>query len=583
MKQTPLIGFSLTLLMLLLVLVAAFVFSVQAQAALRARLDKQNNDLMARAADGTRTAVSAAAVLATRDTLSGQLATAAAERDTLNTQFTEKLLEIETFSTRSAADLAAIQTQLDGLRQEIASQGPVLALEVLASPRAEGDVLRFLAAASDLQGIALLEVAYNDGSPTPYAGENQPLFTHVFSQTIAEAGPYIVRVTVYNGNQITATELITGTVETAETFLQTEINTTLQQISGQSSLVPASPPILMRRPVFNQWLAAQFGNLLATTVTQQARVLQAFGLITAAEAIALPASIAQWYSADFAALYYDPAREQFLLLDEATLARELPQWLLVQEATTPTEVPPENSSPDALLGFQGQILGEATLRQGLYLAAAGETAVSLNTSSAFWQTLPGLPAALRAQLLFPYVQGYQWALANYQQGGPEAVTAARQPQASTALVLFGGPLAPTPVTLPDLPALLGPEWQLQGQGMWGAFRLQQMLAGPLGAEGETAVAGWAGDQYAVYWHEADDALLLALLVAWSSAADAALFNASFDRYASTLTGGNAFLDAAGGVCWPGSAEVFCRFEKGGGTLLVRAPSATLATAVNDLP
>lgn len=593
MKQTPLIGFSLTLLMLFLVLVAAFVFAFQAQAALRTRLQERDAALLLQEAEGTRTAVSAAAVMATRDSLAGQLATAEAERDILNSQFTQKLLEFEALSTRSAADLAAIQAQLDGLRQELAGQGPLLALEVLARPQVEGDVLRFFAAASDLQGITLLEITFNEASPTPYDGENRPLFTRVFTQTVAAAGPYAVRVTAYNGNQISATELITGVVETAETFRQTEISTTLQRISGQSDLTPSTPPILIRRPVFNQWLAAQFGNLLPSTVTQQARVLQAFGLLSPAEAAALPASVTQWYSADFAALYYDAANAQLLLLDEATLARDLAAWLPVQEATTPAVVSPENSSPDVLLGFLGQLLGEAALQQGLFLAAAEETAVSLDTSLPLWQTLSNMPATLQAQLLFPYVQGYQWALANYRRGGPEAVTAARRPQASTSLVLSGGPLAPKPVSLPDLLPLLGPEWQLQGQGVWGAFRLQQMLAGQEAAGQEaagqelagwqTAVAGWAGDQYAVYWRQADDALLLALLVAWDPPASATAFNQALAAFAAALTGSSIPEELGGGLCWPGDTEVVCRFERAAGTLLVRAPDAQLAAAVGALP
>lgn len=574
MKQSQLVGFSLTLLMLLLVLAAAFVFTFQGQQELQTRVEQRDAMLATRELSGTLTAVSATAVDSTREALSSLLATTEAERDKLNNDVTSYLVEIESLSTRAAADLATAQGELSNLRQELASQGPTLALEVLQRPAVVGEALRFFVAASDLQGITRLDITYDDRT-TSYAGENQPLFTRMVSQTMAVAGPYTVTVTAHNINQNTAMELITGTVQTAVSFRQEEIASTVQTFASQPGLESVQPPILIRRPAFNQWLAAQFGNLSAETVSQQARVLQAFDLITAEEAAALPGSVTAWQQTDFALLFYAPPTERFVLVDEDALEGSLADWLLVMEATTPTALLPDGRGFDAQLGFQAQVLGEAALLQGLYLASSGATAVSPNQAA---DSLPGLPPTLRDQLLFPYTQGYLWARALYEENGLPAVTAARQTAASTHQVLAGNTNTPQEVELPEVQPILGNVWQRQGSGVWGALRLQQMLAAQVEAGVDTAVAGWAGDQYAVYWREADNALLMVLRVVWDSAASAVAFGETLDLYAATLFGQPQ--PTTSGACWSGSNEVFCHFESATETLIVRAPTIPLAEEIS---
>ncbi len=578
MKQSRLVGFSLTLLMLLFVLVAAFIFTFQAQSSLQSRVGEQSNLLTTREAEGTLTAVSAANVAATRDALNNQLAATAAAVDELDRQVNEKLQIIATISAQATTDLAAVNNQLDALQQELASQEPALSLEVLNRPQLVGEALEFLAAASDLQGITQLDVSYGE-TTTPYSGENQPLFTRIFSQTISTAGPYTITVTAQNANQNRTTAVLTGTVQTADAFRQAEIADTLQSFASQPTLEPVQPPILIRRPGFSQWLAAQFGDLAPETVTRQARVLQAFAMISEAEAAALPDNVAFWQQTDFAALLYDNVAAQLVPISEELL-QEWAEWQLVLEATTKNDLPPENSSFDAQLGFQGQVMGEAAMLQGLYLAGGGESAVSPPTPPANAVSLPDLPQVLREQLLFPYVQGYQWALNIYQDGGVDGVTAARQPLASTSQVLAGVSTLSEDITLPDLQPVEEDDWQLQGTGVWGAYRLQQMLATQVEEGIETAVASWVGDQYAVYWREADNALLMVLRLAWNSPTNAGIFVDTFDAYAATVT--NRALPITGSDCWQGSNEVFCRFAADTETLLVRAPSVELAEEILQL-
>ncbi len=578
MKQSRLVGFSLTLLMLLFVLVAAFIFTFQAQSSLQSRVGEQSNLLTTREAEGTLTAVSAANVAATRDALNNQLAATAAAVDELDRQVNEKLQIIATISAQATTDLAAVNNQLDALQQELASQEPALSLEMLNRPQLVGETLEFLAAASDLQGITQLDVSYGE-TTTPYSGENRPLFTRIFSQTISTAGPYTITVTAQNANQNRTTAVLTGTVQTADAFRQAEIADTLQSFASQPTLEPVQPPILIRRPGFSQWLAAQFGDLAPESVTRQARVLQAFEMISEEEAAALPDNVVLWQQTDFAALLYDNVAAQLVPISEELL-QEWAEWQLVLEATTKNDLPPENSSFDAQLGFQGQVMGEAAMLQGLYLAGGGESAVSPPIPPANAASLPDLPQVLREQLLFPYVQGYQWALNIYQDGGLDGVTAARQPLASTSQVLAGVSTLSEDITLPDLQPVVEDDWQLQGTGVWGAYRLQQMLAIQVEEGIETAVASWVGDQYAVYWREADNALLTVLRLAWNSPTNADIFVNTFDAYAAAVT--NRALPITGSDCWQGSNEVFCRFAAETETLLVRAPSDELAEEILQL-
>ncbi len=582
MTQTRLIALSLTFLMLLLVLTAAFVFTFQAQATLQRELAQSRTGLAAEAAGGTRTAVLLAEQVATRAVLQERLATAEAESRTLEGQLTQKVAEAESLSATAVAQAEAWQNEVAQLQQLVAGRGPTLVLDIWQRPRAAGESLQFWAAASDAQGIAWVEVSVNGGIPVPYTGEERPLFTRLFSETIATAGPYTVTVTAYNVNRASQTAVITGTVQTIAALRQTEILTLLQNQAAADDLQPIAPPVLLRRAIFSQWLAVQFGDLSANRVAQEGRVLQAFGLLTAEEAADLPQYVTQWQQTDFAALLYDETTDQLFLLDEAALSGEWADWMLLVEETTP-DLGGILRPPDAHFALMGQALGYTALRQALYLAAGGQTAVQPPAATASAPLLPNMPAVLRQQLIFPYVQGYEWALALYRQGGLAAVDIVRQAQFfSSAELLYGTDLVQRPVARPDLASVLTPEWQLQGQGVWGAFRAQQFLAAQGVTEGETAVAGWTGDEYAVYWRAADGALLLFWQLSWQTPESATRLAAIFSAASPAFLAQSEWQPEPDGYCWQGQEEIFCAYTQGNETLLLRAPDQELAQALRQV-
>ena len=577
MKQSRLIAFSLTLFMLLLVVVAGFLFTVQSQRTLQTRLEGRDGELAASQDVGTRTAVSLAEAVATGDAANEQIATTEADLLIVDDQLNAQLKAVATSDAMLAeatATIAAADGRIADLQQELQSQQPEVSVEVLGTVQIVAEPIYFFVAASDAAELSLVSVTVGEET-TDYAGEGQRLFTQTISRTLQQAGPYTITVTAVNSHQITVTTAVTGTLLTAAAARQAEIRTTVNDFAQQASR-PPQPQILILGTDFTRWLTEQFAG---ADVTQQSRVLQAFGLILAEDDL----TTAAWQKADFAALYYDPAADRFVALDQAALTGQFADWVYAQQALDLPELPPGELTFDSWLALNAQNAGEGLLWQGLYLArseqAVMETAVLratlLDTPD---DALADMPAALRQQLLFPYTAGYQWALDHYQAGGLAAVAAARQPQSTTAQVLFGSTAVQEGVTLPDLQAVLGDSWQMQGQGVWGAFRLQQYLAAKVDGV-ETAVAGWAGDQYAVYWNETNDTLALVLLIAWDSPQSADAFNTAFADYPPALYGNDQPQDVSGGTCWQGDGDALCLFTRDAASLIVRAPTSALAEKI----
>ncbi|MCA9933522.1 MAG: hypothetical protein H6662_17225 [Ardenticatenaceae bacterium] len=579
MKQSRLIAFSLTLFMLLLVVAAGFVFTVQSQRTLQTRLEDRHEELLTNQAAGTRTAVSLAETAATRDAVSEQAAAANADLDAVEQQLNEQLqlaATSEAVLAEAEAAVAAADARIADLQQELQSQQPEVTVQLLDAEQIVEEPFYFFVAASDAVGLTSIDVAVGEET-TPYTGDDQRLFTQMISRTLRQAGPFTITVTAVNSNQISTSMSITGTLLTAVAAQQADILAAVNSLPPRTAL-PTLPHILILRSDFVQWVGAQFPDV---NVQQQTRILRAFDMISPDVDVAT--AVAAWQTADFAALYYDPAADRFIALEQAAVTGPLSDWVAAQQALVLPEFPPGDLTFDSWLAVNAQRVGESLLWQELYLArneqAIAETAVlSATLLSSTNEALADMPAALRQELLFPYTTGYQWALGIYQERGLSAIAAAQQPQSTTAQVLFGGTAVPQGITLPDLQAALGDDWQMQGRGVWGAFRLQQFLAGQLD-DVDTAVAGWSGDQYTIYWNENDDTLVMALLIAWDSPDSADAFNTIFAGYAPALYDPAQSQDVDGGTCWQSQDETLCLFTQETTSFIVRAPTLELAQAI----
>jgi hypothetical protein len=190
-------------------------------------------------------------------------------------------------------------------------------------------------------------------------------------------------------------------------------------------------------------------------------------------------------------------------------------------------------------------------------------------------------------LLFPYEFGDEFARFLYEEGSYPALDAAWvNPPQSTEQILhpekYRADEGPSLVTLPDLQPVLGDDWTLAAESVLGEFMLEQYLAQHLNeTQVETAVTGWGGDRFAIYANEANGSFLMVLHNVWDTVADSTEFAALYPTYPTQLFGSESEVQAGGGECWPGEAELICLYQYAQNTLIVRGPDLMLIQEVVD--
>ena len=168
--------------------------------------------------------------------------------------------------------------------------------------------------------------------------------------------------------------------------------------------------------------------------------------------------------------------------------------------------------------------------------------------------LAKLPAALRAQLLFPYTSGVAFVQGLVNKGGWTAVNEAyARPPDSTEQILhpekYVAQEEPVAVPVPaDLAKRLGAGWTVDFQDTLGEFGLRtwlQLVGGLDQAAASSAADGWGGDRVVLVSH--GDTFAIAIQTTWDSPADATAFAAAANTTRAKLPGATAILD-------PGSTD-----------------------------
>jgi hypothetical protein len=163
--------------------------------------------------------------------------------------------------------------------------------------------------------------------------------------------------------------------------------------------------------------------------------------------------------------------------------------------------------------------------------------------------LAKMPAALKAQLLFPYTAGLTFVQGLENKGGWDAVNQAyAAPPDSTEQILHPAKYAahepPVTVALPgDLAKRLGDGWAVDAQDTFGEFGLRtwlQTVGGLAAADASAAADGWGGDRIVLVSHGADFAI--GLQTVWDTPADAAAFAAAAETRRGKLTDSTALID-----------------------------------------
>jgi hypothetical protein len=286
--------------------------------------------------------------------------------------------------------------------------------------------------------------------------------------------------------------------------------------------------------------------------------------------------------------YYDPKVQEFHLADwlelegqKPVMAHELTHALQDQHFNLRRFEKWPHGDSDAELAVHALIEGDATLAMTLYMAKNPLVALAFSrslTTGVATEQFNQAPRAMRESLIFPYMQGMEWATQLYRQGGWTMVSSAftRLPLSSEQILhpeKYFNYERPVKVVLPDVTSLLNantsavttqqppgtagappasgrvrvsrrgptrrkqptahsplptPAWHRidsDVNGEWTYYLiLDQFLNAP--AESKRAAAGWAGDRYALYEGPKGQAFL-AQVAAWDTENDAREF---FDAY-----------------------------------------------------
>jgi hypothetical protein len=267
--------------------------------------------------------------------------------------------------------------------------------------------------------------------------------------------------------------------------------------------------------------------------------------------------------------YYDPVARRFHVADwldldaqKPVMAHELTHALQDQHFNLRRFENWPRGDSDAELAAHALVEGDATLAMMYYLAKHPSIALafarSFGADNVASRQFDQAPRALRETLIFPYMQGMDWATKVHQRGGWNLLSKAYSslPESTEQILhaekYFNGE-RPVKLRLPDLSSVLNAGRQ-QGainknaqrsrvvdgrqsavawrqietdvNGEWGYYLiLDQFLKSP--GESKRAAAGWAGDRFALYEHASSGELFLVQVSSWDTLEDAQEF---FDAY-----------------------------------------------------
>jgi hypothetical protein len=286
--------------------------------------------------------------------------------------------------------------------------------------------------------------------------------------------------------------------------------------------------------------------------------------------------------------YYDAKSQQFHLADwlelegqKPVMAHELTHALQDQHFNLRRFEKWPHGDSDAELAVHALVEGDATLAMTIYMAKNPLVALAFSralTTGVATEQYNQAPRSMRESLIFPYLQGSEWATVLYRRGGWSLISSAfTKLPLSTEQILhpekYFNYERPVKIVLPDVSSLLNagnskqqsaissqqytgsqqrlafnsqksvrrPElptahrplptaraWHRidsDVSGEWNYYLiLDQFLAAP--AESKRAAAGWAGDRYAIYEGPGGE-VFLAQVAAWDTDNDAREF---FDAY-----------------------------------------------------
>ena len=244
------------------------------------------------------------------------------------------------------------------------------------------------------------------------------------------------------------------------------------------------------------------------------------------------------YDQDLKVMFVIGDQPQFGVNEEITFAHEFVHALQDQHFNLNALIPRELDNYDRVTALHALVEGDAVLNHSLWAQQtfSNRELQSLDGQDRDTSAMDQSPLVIRTELLFPYTDGLQFAIAAYQRArGPSGLDEAyRRPPESTEQIIHPDKYrtgeAPIPVELPDLAARLGDGWRLVGSNVLGEMYLRILVEQNSDtATGSRAAAGWGGDRWQVL--EKDGRPSLVLKTTWDTPAEAREF---FDTYTAGL-------------------------------------------------
>jgi hypothetical protein len=275
------------------------------------------------------------------------------------------------------------------------------------------------------------------------------------------------------------------------------------------------------------------------------RSLATFGLVP--EGTDLMGAMINLYDEQVGAFYVPEERSLYTFkdqswtsaLDKMLLSHELTHALQDQNFDL-TKFPLKvKDNDDLALAASALMEGDATVLMTRFYAENADPARMIGDVTALLgqntAKLREAPPYLRDMLLFPYVQGQQFAMALFSAGGTDALNDAfRHPPVSTQQILHPEKFLHdrhNPEAL-ALPRIDSKDWRLIGNNVLGEFGIRSLLEQSLGLFEALQVAqGWNGDRYNVYERGTNGPTALVWITAWDNEQHATAFEDAYKELA----------------------------------------------------
>src|SRR5258708_29591019 len=226
------------------------------------------------------------------------------------------------------------------------------------------------------------------------------------------------------------------------------------------------------------------------------------------------------YDAETKALFVVADQAGFGPGERMTYAHEFNHALQDQYYDLNTIAPKHPVSNDRSMAVHALIEGDAIMLQTLWAQSnlTQDALIQLaRVSAGSDDSLARVPLVVRSELLFPYIDGFNFVRQAYRQAGNDYAALDdlfKNPPESTAQLLhpekYQNHVHPVDVRLADVATRLGPDWRKVGSGVLGELDTRIVLeqwGTDHGQAGRTA-SGWSGDRWQIVEKDGRSAIVV---------------------------------------------------------------------------